>query len=436
MMNVIWKSTAMIGSAFMLLVAPLSASAMPNAITYSYGHHLFTIYVNQHPEWHTPTRTWYFHGVKAIPPAELQTCGDEPITIPGWTFSETNDWNEDAIARTIDTDIGSVLNRDPGNVTINRDGTGAITFDGQGLTGRKVDSKLTASLTHVAIESDTSNVTIPVTETQPQITVTDPELQSMGIKEVVTIGESVFAKSPVNRRHNIDVGVSKFNGHLIPKDSVFSFDEVLGPVNDKTGYRKELVIQGDKTLPDYGGGLCQVSSTAYRGPWEYGLPILQRKNHSYVVSYYSPQGTDATIYPPNVDMKFKNDTPGALLIQSFVDDQDRAFFIYYGTKDDRQTDVIGPYITDRQSAPKEEKIIYTTDVPPGQKMKAGERHDGMNVIWYRSVQRAGTGATMERYYSSYEARALTWEIGITPEDKAKLTAGDTSSDPSWLPSTP
>jgi vancomycin resistance protein YoaR len=224
--------------------------------------------------------------------------------------------------------------------------------------------------------------------------VRDEELKNMGIREVVTVGESVFSKSPVNRRHNIKVGVGKFNGHLIPKDAIFSFDETLGPVNAVTGFRKELVIQGDTTLPDYGGGLCQVSTTAFRGPWEYGMPIVQRKNHSYAVSYYSPQGTDATIYPPNVDMKFKNDTPGALLIQSFVDDFDQAFFIYYGTRDNRKTDVYGPYISDRVGAPKEERTVFTTEIPVGERRKAGERHDGMKALWYRSIAYEGTGAVL------------------------------------------
>lgn len=419
-----------------LLFSAAPASAAVSSVTYTYQHHIISISVAAHPEWREAQRVWLFQGTEAVPPARLKTCGDDDIVEPGWTWEERTGWNEDAIRRTIEADISSKLDRPAGNVIISKTQTGGIAFEGIGLTGRKVDASLAAALTLSALDNDISLVNIPIVETQPQIDVRDEELRNMGIKEVVTIGESVFAGSPVNRRHNIAVGLRKFNGHLIPQGSIFSFVEILGPVTAATGYRKELVINGDTTLPDYGGGLCQVSSTAYRGPWEYGLPITQRKNHSYSVSYYSPQGTDATIYPPNVDVKFRNDTPGALLIQTASDEKDRAFFIYYGTKDDRQSEVFGPYIFDRVAAPREEKISYTTEIPVGEKRKAGERHDGLKAIWYRSVQRPGTGAILERFYSAYEARPLYWQIGVTADEMLNRTPGDLSETPSWLPSKP
>ncbi len=425
-------SSVIIGIALWSVALP--AFAAPATVTYTYGHHIISVSVASHPEWKHPKRSWFYLGLPAVPPSRFLTCGDDDILEPGWSFEDVSGWNEDAIARTIEDDVAAKINREAGNVTITRNGSGTVLFEGRGFTGRRTDATLAAALTKTALETDTPTVMLPVTETQPVINVQDDELRAMGIREVVTIGESVFARSPVNRRHNIGVGVSKFNGHLIPQGSVFSFVETLGPVNDRTGYRKELVIQGETTLPDYGGGLCQVSSTAYRGPWEYGMPIVQRKNHSYAVSYYSPQGTDATIYPPNVDMKFLNDTPGALLIQSFTDDQDRAFFIYYGTHDDRSIEVFGPYITDRRAAPSTEKTVYTTEIPPGEKQKAGERHDGMKAVWYRTTQVAGSGSRTERFFSDYEARPLTWQIGVTPEDMARLTGKDLSETPSWLPS--
>ncbi len=154
------------------------------------------------------------------------------------------------------------------------------------------------------------------------------------------------------------------------------------------------------------------------------------------MSYYSPQGTDATVYPPNIDMKFTNDTPGALLIQTHTDPLDHAYFIYYGTKDDRVSEVIGPFIWDRISAPKTERTLYTTDIPVGEKRKAGERHDGMKAVWYRSIQKPGSGSVLERVYSFYQPRPLTWQIGVSAADKAALTPGAESElEPSWLPST-
>lgn len=424
------------GIVFGLWAFALPASAAPTSVTYTHKHHIISVSVTAHPEWRQAKRVWLFQGTEAIPPARFKTCGDDEITEAGWTWEERTGWNEDAIRQSIEMEVGAKLDRPAGTVVISKSASGSIVFEGLGLPGRRVDAGLAAILTIRALENDVASVDLPIIETQPTIDVRDAELREMGIKEVVTVGESVYAGSPVNRRHNIRVGLAKFNGHLIPQGDIFSFVEILGPVNDRTGYRKELVINGETTLPDYGGGLCQVSSTAYRGPWEYGLPITQRKNHSYAVSYYSPQGTDATIYPPNVDIKFRNDTPGALLIQTHSDELSRAFFIYYGTRDERKADVVGPYIFDRVSAPREEKISYTTEIPVGEKRKAGERHDGMKAIWYRTIQRPGTGAVLERFYSAYEARPLYWQIGVTAEEMLSRTSGDFNETPSWLPSKP
>jgi vancomycin resistance protein YoaR len=237
----------------------------------------------------------------------------------------------------------------------------------------------------------------------------------MGITEVVTVGESNYAGSPANRRHNIATGLARFNGHIIPQGTVFSFGETLGRVDGSTGYRKELVIKGEKTEPDYGGGLCQVSSTAYRGAWEYGFPIKQRINHSYAVSYYGPQGTDATVYPPNPDMKFENDGPSALLIQTHHDEDDHAYFIYYGTKDKRRSSVYGPFIWNRTAAPPD-RTIMTTELPPGERRKVGDRHPGMNAAWVRYTTLDDGTELEDTTVSIYQARPLFYEVGgVAPE---------------------
>ena len=256
-----------IGIGLLLYATPVAAAA--SSMTYNDGHHIISVSVTAHPEWRQTKRVWLYRGVEAVPPARFKTCGDDDIVDPaadakamaakGWTWEERTDWNADAIKRTIETEVSSKLDRPAGSVIISRNATGSIVFDGIGLTGRKVNATLAASLTLKALENSVATVQLPVEETQPIVDVRDAELQAMGIREVVTIGESVFTKSPVNRRHNIQVGLAKFNGHLIPQGSIFSFVEILGPVTAATGYRKELVIQGNETLPDYGGGLCQVA---------------------------------------------------------------------------------------------------------------------------------------------------------------------------------
>lgn len=379
-------------------------------LTYHYKHYLFTITTSEQRDWKHPQEVWTYEGKPIMPPAKLRVDGDSVPNLPEG-FARSQVWTFDSvrIAQTINDIVAGSVNRMPGSVEIRRASTGSIVFHGVGLPGRSVDVTSATNLSIEALESGLTDILLPVNETAPTVTVLDGTLTHQGITELVTVGESDFSRSPSNRRHNIAVGLSKFNGHLIPAGSIFSFDETLGRVDDTTGYLKELVIKGDQTIPDFGGGLCQVSTTAYRGVWEYGLPILTRKNHSYMVSHYSPQGTDATVYPPGADMRFKNTTSGALLMQTYAEG-DNAYFLYYGTRDRRSAQIYGPFTWDRKPPPPE-KTQPTLDLPPGEIKKVGEAVPGMHAAWFRVVQKDGK-ESVQGTYSIYEARPLFHLIGV------------------------
>lgn len=352
---------------------------------------------------------WTYNGHVIPPPAHFRVDGDIiPPLPPGFTRTTSWTWNQSAIAQTLAQRIGSVLNREAGRVIIRRTEAGTIAFDGIGTLGRTLLSKQAAILTAAALEQGVSDIVLPVREIQPQIVVLDPELLDQGIQHVVAVGESDFRGSPEARTHNITVGLSKFNGTLIPKGATFSFNAVLGRVDASTGYWKELVILGPHTLPEYGGGLCQVSTTAYRGVWEAGFPMVQRRNHSFAVRYYGPQGTDATIFPPHTDMQFVNDGPSSLLIQTNAQ-HGFATFIYYGTRDDRDVEILGPKLWDVQEPPPDREE-FTTDIPPGTTRKVSERVPGMKALWFRFI-RKGEEEIAERVFSAYEARGLLTQIG-------------------------
>jgi vancomycin resistance protein YoaR len=175
------------------------------------------------------------------------------------------------------------------------------------------------------------------------------ELNKLGIKELIGRGESKFNGSPRNRRHNINVGVNKMKGIIIKPGEEFSFNKYLGPVEASTGFLPELVIKKTGTVPEFGGGLCQVSSTTFRAAMHAGLPITARRNHSYAVQYYAPQGSDATIYPGVQDLKFTNDTGNSILIWPYFVNADYLIFDFYGTYDNRKVQLDKPVAYDKKS---------------------------------------------------------------------------------------
>lgn len=406
-------------SGFLLLALPVAVAAQSYypELLYRHDHHLFALNPNTY-DWRKTEEVWTYNGTEIDPPQELRVDGDVVPSLPeGVARSLRSVWNLDAIEQTVAERIASVVDRPRGEVTIRRDGE-EIVFDGVGLLGKTVDLRRAALLTADALDRNVTDIHLPVHEQQPIMHVLDTDLQDMGIIEVVGIGESNFARSASARRHNISTGLSKFNGHIIPQGAEFSFNDILGPVNGQTGYLKELVILGDKTMPDYGGGLCQVSTTAYRGIWEYGFPITDRRNHSFAVQYYAPQGTDATIYPPYTDMKFLNDGPSAILIQTY-DEGDIAYFIYYGLRDERNVEIVGPYVWDRRTAPPD-RVEYTTDIPEGQTQVVGKAVPGMQTAWFRILREEDGTETIQPFYSYYEARPNYTLIGGSP------------SGPSWI----
>jgi vancomycin resistance protein YoaR len=194
--------------------------------------------------------------------------------------------------------------------------------------GSKVDRKDAINHIQQAVVGERI-VKLKVSMIEPAIR--SDNLTELGLTELISTGWSDFSGSPANRIHNVRVGASKFNGVLIEPDENFSFNKALGPVEASTGYLPELVILFDKTVPEFGGGLCQVSSTAFRAALNAGLPILERHAHAYPVSYYTPYGVDATIYLPTPDLRWQNDTGKYVLIQTRIEGR-KLYFDFYGTQ--------------------------------------------------------------------------------------------------------
>lgn len=173
-------------------------------------------------------------------------------------------------------------------------------------------------------------------------------IENMGITTLIGEGRSNFRGSPKNRIYNIKVAIKKFEGVLIKPDEEFSFVKTLGDVDGEHGYLPELVIKNDKTEPEFGGGICQVSTTTFRAAIYSGLKITARTNHAYPVQYYNPQGMDSTVYIPRPDLRFKNNTGSYILIQPRIEGTE-LIFDFYGKDTGRKINVIGPKITERNS---------------------------------------------------------------------------------------
>jgi vancomycin resistance protein YoaR len=223
------------------------------------------------------------------------------------------------------------------------------------------------------------NIDLIVIKRQPVITL--ESINILGLTSLLGTGTSSFSGSHKSRIHNIQVGSEKFNGLIIKPGEEFSFDDNLGEVGPKQGYLPELVIKQGKTIPEYGGGLCQVSTTVFRAAVNSGLKITERHPHAFPVKYYNPQGFDATIYPPSPDLKFINDTPNNILLQSKIEGNKLTFEIY-GTADGREVKIKGPTILQ------------------------ANRDGSMKTIFYQEIWRNGQMERQDKFPSNYKSPAL------------------------------
>ncbi|MBI5221603.1 MAG: VanW family protein, partial [Candidatus Magasanikbacteria bacterium] len=212
-----------------------------------------------------------------------------------------------------------------------------------------------------ALNNFKNHVAIPVEKVRAQATAQN--INELGVKEIIGIGKSNFAGSPANRRSNIAVGAAQLHGVLIRPGEEFSLITTLGKIDDTNGYKQELVIKGNKTTPEFGGGLCQIGTTTFRSVLASGLPVLERQNHSYRVAYYEPAGTDATIYSPKPDFRFLNDTGKYILIQTKIKGNDLTFE-FWGTKDGRAVEQTKPVVYNIKPPPPKE-LIETENLKPG-----------------------------------------------------------------------
>ncbi len=304
----------------------------------------------------------------------------------------------------IDAHISRWLDREAEDVNIYRDEDGKIIIEGTGSDGKRIDRKMMKEALELAVQNGITEITVPVLHINPEITV-DEELTELGIKERLGVGHSSYYGSPWNRVHNIKVSAERFNGQLIAPDEVFSFNQDLGPVNAATGHRKELVIKPEGTIPEYGGGICQTSTTLFRAILLSGLEVVERHPHSYAVTYYSQvmgHGMDATVYLGGPDLKFKNDTENHVLIQAYVKDNYELYMVFYGTDDGRSVEMKGPFLGNyRNPGP----TVYqeTNTLPPGHTKQVEKNHVGFRADWKRIITRADGTKTEEDILTNYRA---------------------------------
>jgi vancomycin resistance protein YoaR len=314
----------------------------------------------------------------------------------------------------------------PGLISIPQDGrfhfnttTGQLEPIKASINGRALDVDGTLAKLKTGI-FDTSNRIVPLafTYTLPKFS-SNTTAAELGIKELVADATTYYAGSTQARKNNIILAASRFDGLIIAPGEEFSFNKYLGDISPETGFVQGKIIFGGRTIDGVGGGVCQVSTTAFRAALKAGFPITERNSHGYRVGFYeqngSPPGLDAAIFQPDADFRFVNDTPYHLLIETSIPfGSDSIQFRFYSTNPGRQVVMEGPVV--RDVVPALPTVFQANaEIPAGQQRYVDWSAEGADVTFIRHVMDAsGKEIRKDTIYTHY----LPWAavVQVAPGD--------------------
>lgn len=277
----------------------------------------------------------------------------------------------------------------------------------EGRVGYRLDIARTVEMINGAVTTSTRELALPVDEVLPRVR---PEtLANLGIVELIATGKSDFAGSAPYRVTNIKAGANIINGILIAPDEEFSFNENVGNIDEANGFVEGYAIIGNRTQKEWGGGICQISTTLFRAAFYAGLPFTEKNPHRFRISWYEkydPIGMDAAIFTGGgPDLRFINDTGNWLLIQSYVNDADSSVtYALYGTPvPGRTIERSEPKISNETPAPADPVWIDDPELPVGEIKQTDVARGGMEIEIIRNIKHNGEVIRTDQFITKFEA---------------------------------
>jgi vancomycin resistance protein YoaR len=261
---------------------------------------------------------------------------------------------------------------------------------------------------------------LPVQESQAKVSTA--AARAMHIRGLVSSYTTLYG-GIANRVHNVELVAHLVDEKLIAPDATFSFNKTTGERNAAKGFLEAPVIVNGELTTGLGGGVCQVSTTVFNAAFEAGLKITERTNHALYISHY-PQGRDATVDYPSLDLKFVNDTGNWLLLRTFVSSSSLTVNLY-GTPVHRR--VVSTTSPLRVTGPPPVKKTVDKSLKPGEKVVDDPGAPSMSTSVTRDVYEPGGKLLYhDTWYSSYRASPKLVRLGPAKKEPKKETATTTT----------
>ena len=223
-----------------------------------------------------------------------------------------------------------------------------------------------------------------------------------------------YSTSGPSRSQNVANGARLINGTVLYPGDTFSAYEVVSPFSRENGYEMAGSYLNGKVVDSLGGGICQVSTTLYNAVLLSELEVVERSNHSMIVTYVDPSA-DAAIAGTYKDFKFKNDTDAPIYIEGYTADKKITFTIY--GEETRPANRTIQYVSQTLSVT-EPGVVIIAD--PGQPIgfRAVEgAHRGMQAELYKHVYVNGVEESVTKVNkSTYNPSPRTVVVGVAGDE--------------------
>lgn len=316
---------------------------------------------------------------------------------------------EDAKREEVILNIGNKIFKKPVDAypIINEDGS--VTIKDSEI-GRYMDINEAKDLINLDILHE-DKIELPVYKTEPKIYSNYYD----GIDKKLGDFETDYSSSIKNRKENIRLAASKFNNMKLNPGDEISFNDVVGEISEKTGFKSATVIVGGEYESGIGGGICQVSTTLYNSLILSDLEITERHNHSRPI-HYVDLGTDAAVARGYKDLKFKNNTNNPILILSEANGEKLNFKVL-GNGSDRDYEVkIIPQLLGTVSPGVD--TIYSDALPDGESTVRESGARGYSYKTYKEIIKNGEVVDKKEISKSY----------YLPKDKVVVVGTGTTND--------
>ena len=265
------------------------------------------------------------------------------------------------------------------------DPTEPITFVDEAVGQRIVEDTLAQALIE---EADAASITVDLEPVAAGITAKELRTKYALVAEYTTSfkGSTLSRKNRVN---NMALAAQRINGVVVAPGEEFSMNEIILDRSKENGYYLAPAIRNGTYEQEYGGGVCQVSSTLFNAVMMADLPVTERHHHSWPMTYV-PIGRDATISTGYKDFKFVNDTEGELVIFAHLDRKAKTVTVQlYGI---HSADFDHIEVTSKRTGSlpaKGTKVLLDESLSAGSRVEERKERRGKTSVTYKEYYDAG-----------------------------------------------